>query len=71
MFLPSSSPQPATSSLERTVIGPSAKLCGSLCGEGEMIIRGCIEGSIKIKGKLDIGGEAQVRASINVEKSGF
>ena len=54
---------------ERTVIGPSTTLCGSLCGEGEMIIQGSVEGVIKIKGRLDISGQARVKASIDVEKS--
>jgi len=53
----------------RTVIGPSATLCGSLCGEGEMIIQGSVKGIIKIKGRLYIGGKARVKASIDVEKS--
>ena len=53
---------------EITVIGPSTTLCGSLCGEGEMIIQGSVEGVIKIKGRLDISGLARVKASINVEK---
>ena len=53
----------------RTVIGPSTTLCGSLCGEGEMLIQGSVEGTIKIKGRLDISGKARVKASIDVEKS--
>ena len=61
--------RPAVNYLERTVIGPSTTLCGSLCGEGEMIIQGSVEGAIKIKGRLDISGEARVKASIDVEKS--
>ena len=55
----------------RTVIGPSATLCGSLCGVGDLVIQGSIEGIIKIKGRLDISGEAMVKASIDVEKSAF
>ena len=62
-------PQSAANSLERTVIGPSTTLCGSLYGAGDLIIQGRIEGTIKIKGRLDIGGEARVKASIDVEKS--
>ena len=65
----SSVPQPAANFLERTVIGPSTTLFGSLCGEGEMIIQGSVEGAIKIKGRLDISGQARVKASIDVEKS--
>lgn len=57
-----------TNSLKRTIIGPSTTLCGSLCGEGELIIQGYVEGIIKIKGRLDISGEARVKASIDVEK---
>lgn len=65
----SSSPQSTANFLERTVIGPSTTLCGSLCGEGDMIIQGSIEGVIKIKGRLDISGQARVKASIDVEKA--
>ena len=53
----------------RTVIGPSTTLCGSLYGVGDLVIQGSIEGIIKIKGSLDISGQARVKASIDVEKS--
>lgn len=33
-----------------------------------MIIQGYVEGIIKFKGRLDISGEAHVKASIDVEK---
>lgn len=67
----SSVPRSVVNFSERTVIGPSTTLCGSLCGDGEIIIQGSVEGIIKIKGRLDINGQARVKASIDVEKATY
>ena len=50
-----------------TIIGPSVKVKGNFHGEGNIIVEGILEGSLKTKGSVLIGERAKITASINSE----
>jgi len=49
-----------------TIIGPSVKVKGNFHGQGNIIIEGQVEGSIKTDKYLLVGEKAEITASIEV-----
>ncbi|MFH1744995.1 MAG: polymer-forming cytoskeletal protein [bacterium] len=47
-----------------TIIGPSIKVKGNFHGQGNIIIEGLVEGSIKTEKSLLIGNKAKITATI-------
>lgn len=47
-----------------TIIGPSIKVKGNFHGQGNIIIEGAVEGSVKTKGFLLIGDKAKIIADV-------
>lgn len=52
-----------------TVIGPSVKVKGDFNGQGNIIVEGIIEGSIKTNGNLEIGKTAKITASVEAKEA--
>ncbi|PIP33360.1 cell shape determination protein CcmA [Candidatus Falkowbacteria bacterium CG_4_10_14_0_2_um_filter_48_10] len=52
-----------------TIIGPSVKVKGNFHGDGDMVIDGVVEGSIKTKGRLYIGDKAKINANIEAKEA--
>lgn len=52
-----------------TVIGPSIKVKGNFQGQGNIIIEGALEGSLKTEANLFIGDKAKVIANIESKDS--
>ena len=52
-----------------TIIGPSIKEKGNFHGEGNIIIEGTVEGSIKTTSHLFIGNKANVSANIEAKEA--
>ncbi len=50
-----------------TIIGPSIKVKGNFHGQGNIIIEGSVEGSVKTNGFLLIGEKAKINASIEAK----
>lgn len=61
-MLPHSSNQSPSPS--ETIIGPSVKLEGEVKSEGNIVIEGSVQGTVKTKNNLQVGKQAQVRANI-------
>jgi len=63
-------PLPAQSEAEelagggRTVIGRSTRVVGKLYGDGPVIVRGDVKGSIEIRGGLSVRGGGRVEADV-------
>jgi cytoskeletal protein CcmA (bactofilin family) len=47
-----------------TIIGPSVKVKGDFNSQGNIVVEGIVEGSLKTKGSLHIGDKAKVTAEI-------
>jgi len=47
-----------------TIIGPSVKVKGEFNGQGDIIIDGFFEGTLKTAGSLFVGNKARVQANI-------
>lgn len=47
-----------------TIIGPSVTLEGNFDGNGDIVIEGAVNGSLKTSGNVRIGQEARVKAEI-------
>lgn len=52
-----------------TVIGPSIKVNGQFHGEGDIVVEGSVEGSLKTNNFLFIGDSAKVVASIEAKEA--
>jgi len=52
-----------------TVIGHSVKVKGNFHGEGNMVIEGVVEGSIKTSNNLLVGDKAKIKADIQAGES--
>ncbi len=52
-----------------TIIGPSIKVKGNFHGQGNIIIEGVVEGSIKTSNFLLIGNKAKVTATIEAKEA--
>lgn len=48
-----------------TIIGPSVKVKGEFNGQGDIIIDGIFEGTLKTAGSLFVGNKARVQANID------
>ncbi|OGF26171.1 hypothetical protein A2331_01815 [Candidatus Falkowbacteria bacterium RIFOXYB2_FULL_34_18] len=51
-----------------TIIGPSIKIKGNFHGQGNMIIEGIVEGSVKTMNRLLIRDKAKITASIEAKE---
>lgn len=47
-----------------TIIGPSVKVKGDFTGEGDIIVEGEVEGSLKTKQNLLMGTSARIQANV-------
>lgn len=52
-----------------TIIGPSVKVNGQFHGEGNILVEGIVEGSLKTNNNLYIGDKARVTASIEASEA--
>ena len=52
-----------------TIIGPSVKVKGNFNGQGNIIVEGTVEGSIKTNGNIFIGDKAKISASIEAKEA--
>lgn len=52
-----------------TVIGPSVKVSGDFNGNGNIIVEGIFEGSLKTSGNLYVGDRAKIKASIEAKEA--
>ncbi len=52
-----------------TVIGPSVKVKGDFNGQGNIIVEGIVDGSIKTNGSLEIGKTAKITANVEAKQS--
>ena len=52
-----------------TIIGPSIKVKGNFHGQGNIIIEGIVECSIKTNSSLLIGGRAKIIASVEAKEA--
>jgi cytoskeletal protein CcmA (bactofilin family) len=50
-----------------TIIGQSVKVKGNFHGEGNIVIEGSVEGSVKTKGFLEVGEKASITASVEAK----
>lgn len=51
----------------QTIIGPSIDVRGDFEGQGDVIVEGKIEGSLKTKNNLRVGPEAEIKADVEAE----
>ncbi|MEI7497992.1 MAG: polymer-forming cytoskeletal protein [Candidatus Falkowbacteria bacterium] len=51
-----------------TVIGPSVKVKGDFVGQGDIIIEGFLEGTLKTVGNLFVGQNAEITASVHAKE---
>lgn len=52
-----------------TIIGPSIKVKGNFHGEGNIIIEGIVEGSVKTNQALLVGNKAKITANIKAKSA--
>ncbi|MCD4762002.1 polymer-forming cytoskeletal protein [bacterium] len=52
-----------------TIIGPSVKVKGNFHGQGNIIIEGSVEGSVKTAGFLLIGDKAIISANVEASEA--
>lgn len=50
-----------------TIIGPSVKVKGNFNAQGNVVIDGILEGSIKTEGEIYVGEKAKITASIDAK----
>lgn len=50
-----------------TVIGPSVKVKGDFYGQGDIIVEGIFEGSLKTSNSLYIGDKAKIKANVEAK----
>jgi len=51
----------------RTVIGPHTRVIGKLLGDGPVVVRGALQGTIAIRGGLSIRRGARVEADVQAQ----
>ncbi|MFH1236605.1 MAG: polymer-forming cytoskeletal protein [Parcubacteria group bacterium] len=49
-----------------TIIGPSVKVEGNFSGDGNVIVDGSLQGTLKTRHNLRVGKEAKIKADIQV-----
>lgn len=52
-----------------TIIGPSVKVSGDFNGNGNIIVEGIFEGSLKTSGNLYVGDKAKIKATIEAKEA--
>lgn len=52
-----------------TVIGPSVKVKGDFNGQGNIIVEGLVEGSLKTNGNLEVGKMAKITADVEAKEA--
>lgn len=52
-----------------TIIGPSIKVKGNFHGEGNIIIEGIVEGSVKTNQSLLVGNKAKISADVSAKSA--
>ncbi len=53
----------------QTIIGPSIKVKGNFFGDGDIIIEGTLEGSIKTSNNLFAGSKSKIKADIEAKQA--
>lgn len=52
-----------------TIIGPSVKVKGEFNGQGDIIVEGVLEGSLKTGNRLRVGDKAKIKANVEAKDS--
>jgi cytoskeletal protein CcmA (bactofilin family) len=52
-----------------TIIGPSVKVKGNFHGQGNIVVDGILDGSLKTQGNLFVGDKAKVTASVEAKEA--
>jgi len=52
-----------------TIIGPSIKVKGDFNGQGNIIVEGTVEGSLKTNGSLEVGKTAKINANLEAKEA--
>lgn len=52
-----------------TIIGPSVKVKGDFNGQGNIIVEGTVEGSLKTNGSLEVGKAAKITANVEAKEA--
>ena len=52
-----------------TVIGPSVKVKGDFNCQGNIIVEGMVEGSLKTNGNLEVGDKAKITADVEAKEA--
>lgn len=52
-----------------TIIGPSVKVSGDFNGNGNIIVEGTFEGSLKTSGSLYVGDKAKIKADVEAKEA--
>jgi len=52
-----------------TIIGPSVKVDGDFLSEGNVLVQGVVNGSLKTKGNLRVGEGAKIKANIDAHNA--
>ena len=52
-----------------TIIGPSVKVKGNFHGQGNIVVEGILEGSLKTQSSLHIGDKAKVTANVEAKEA--
>lgn len=52
-----------------TIIGPSVKVKGDFNAQGNVIVEGVVDGSIKTVGNLEVGERAKVNANVEAKEA--
>lgn len=52
-----------------TVIGSSVKVKGDFNGQGNIIVEGAVDGSLKTNGRLEVGKTAKITANIEAKEA--
>ncbi|MFH0955925.1 MAG: polymer-forming cytoskeletal protein [Candidatus Falkowbacteria bacterium] len=52
-----------------TVIGPSVKVKGDFNGQGNIIVEGVVDGSLKTNGSLEVGKTAKITADVEAKEA--
>lgn len=64
MFKEKSENGSATSNSVETIIGPSVKLEGEFKSDGDVVVEGIVNGTLKTKGALRVGEDATIKANV-------
>jgi len=52
-----------------TIIGPSIKVKGDFNGQGNIIVEGMVDGSLKTNGSLEVGKTAKITANVEAKEA--